>query len=399
MRKLCTFTLIAIFCLSSALMAQTTYPGKIGVGGASWEFVNLADHSYRWAISDGQGGWIDVGAGDTDSVGWPTSDCRWVFDNRPVAEWAGAIDDPEVYRKDYSGVYEGSFKGQATLTRIEGPWTISNQAYNSGTNTTTFDLTMDPPGPHHSLIVMSFTDTKLTAESPTNTGITDFRLIKPGYAWDTTQVFTDELINCYNTASFAAIRNLHVNGNTEWDANGPIWQHWSNRKLSTDAAQDDIPPLNKKDLWSYEYYIELCNLTQKDFWLCVPIAADDDYLNQLAQLVYNNLDPGLNVYLENANEVWNYGFNQYAWNKAMAEDEVNAAIADYDYDSIGDPEVWHYRRHANRTMDIVNAFANVFGQNEVNNRLRGVLCWWAIHLNWLENYMVPYIDLQDGMNN
>ncbi|MFO8006366.1 MAG: PA14 domain-containing protein, partial [Candidatus Brocadiia bacterium] len=384
---------VAALALALALptSAQTTYPGKIGVGGASWEFVNLADHSYRWSKPDGAGGWTDLTSSDVDADGWLKCDGRFVYDGRPVAEWAGSIDDPEVYRKDLSGVYKGSFKGQAVLSHIEGPFTISNQVYDSGTNTTTFDLTVDPPGAHHGLIVMSLTDTQRTSSDPLGSGFTDFRLIRPGYAWDTTQVFTDEVINCYNTASFAAIRYLHVNGNVEWDANGPLFQHWSNRKLSTDASMDDIPPLNKKDRWCYEYYIDICNQTQKDLWLCVPIAADDDYLDQLAQLVYDNLDPGLNVYLENSNEVWNYGFSQYAWNKAMAEEEVNAGTADYDYDGSTDAEVWHYRRHANRTMDIVNAFANVFGQSEVNNRLRGVLSWWAIHLDWLETYMLPYI--------
>jgi fibronectin type 3 domain-containing protein len=380
---LCLVLLAALSASASAVI----YPGKIGVGGASWEFVNLADHSYRYSLIGGG----DLTSSDVDADGWPTCDVQWVWDDRPVAEWAADIDDPEVYRRDNSGVWHGSFTGQATLTHIEGPWTFSNQQYNSGTNTTTFDLTMDPPGAHHGLIVMTFTDTRRTPASPTGSGLTDFRLIRPGYPADTTQLFSTDVVNCYNTASFAAIRYLHVNGNTEWDANGPLFQSWSNRKLPTDAVQgDDIPPMNKKDLWCYEYYIDLCNQTQKDFWLCVPIAADDNYLNQLAQLVYDNLDPNLNVYLENSNEVWNYGFNQYAWNKAMAVEEVGTG-ADYDYDGNSSEEVWHYRRHANRTMDIVNAFANVFGQNEVNNRVRGVLCWWAIHLDWLQTYMLPYI--------
>jgi hypothetical protein len=110
-----------------------------------------------------------------------------------------------------------------------------------------------------------------------------------------------------------------------------------------------------------------------DMWINIPISADDDYIRRLAMLLKSNLEPGLNIYIEESNEVWNFGFHQYAWNKAKAIEEVKAGKARYNYDNVNNPEIWGQRRHAQRVRDEVAIFASVFGQDEVNRRIRGVL--------------------------
>ena len=45
---------------------------------------------------------------------------------------------------------------------------------------------------------------------------------------------------------------------------------------------------------------------------------------QLATLVKNTLSPGLPVYVEYSNEVWNYSFTQAHYNKSAAVAEVKA---------------------------------------------------------------------------
>jgi hypothetical protein len=62
-----------------------------------------------------------------------------------------------------------------------------------------------------------------------------------------------------------------------------------------------------------EIMIQLCNMLKIDAWLCVPHRATDDYIAQFAKLVREKLDPGLNVYLEYSNEVWNWMFTQAGW--------------------------------------------------------------------------------------
>lgn len=62
----------------------------------------------------------------------------------------------------------------------------------------------------------------------------------------------------------------------------------------------------------HELMFELTNLLSADAWVNLHFWADDDYVRQLALLALNSVAPGLNVYLEWANEVWNaappYGF-------------------------------------------------------------------------------------------
>ena len=64
---------------------------------------------------------------------------------------------------------------------------------------------------------------------------------------------------------------------------------------------------------AYEYMIQLCNTVKSDMWLCIPHRATDDYILRLARLVKQNLDPGLKVYIEYSNEIWNWQFHQAGW--------------------------------------------------------------------------------------
>jgi hypothetical protein len=63
----------------------------------------------------------------------------------------------------------------------------------------------------------------------------------------------------------------------------------------------------------YEYQIKLSNELHEDLWLSVPHQADDDYIRNLGQLVQQQLQPGLRVWIEYSNEVWNHGFQQAAY--------------------------------------------------------------------------------------
>jgi hypothetical protein len=367
----------ALLCLltATAALAQT-YAGRMGVEAPGDVFVDIVKQSYRWDKPNGSGGWTGLTSADADADGWPRTDARWISDNRPVQEWFGTIDDPDGYRINRSGTYKGSFTGQATLTALEGPFTLANQVYNSSTNTTTFDLTIPAPGPNHGLVVMSFTNTKRTSTSAAGTGIANFKLIRPGYAANTTQVFTNQFISTLTNARFSVVRFMGVsetNNNIEYNGSVTAFQPWANRKKPTDAAQTRIDPLNKKDGWCYEYMIDVCNQANMDLWLNIPVAVDNNYLTELAKLVKARLNPGLRVYLEHANEVWNFGFTQYSWNKNRASEEAALPGFNLNYDGSTDIEIWGQRRHARRIKEAVDIFAAQFGTTEINNRVRGVL--------------------------
>ena len=352
------------------------FPGRLGVEASGDAFVDIAKQSYRWEKAGGHGGWSSLTAEDADPHGWPRSDCRWVLDSRPCAEWAGQIDDPQCYRVDRSGVYLGAFAGKAKLGVGGGSFSLGKQAYDAASNRTTFELTIPRPGPNYGLVVLEFGDTQRTADSPPNSGISDFKLLRPGYPADTTQVFTNQYLACLRGAAFSTIRFMAVtntNGNVEWDKDHTRLQSWNNRKMPGDASVETMATLNKKDGWPWEYVILLCNQANMDAWINIPVSADDEYIRQLASLLKAGLKPSLNVYLEHSNEVWNFGFIQYAWNKARAKEEVTESQALYNFDQVNNEEIWAQRRHAQRVKQIVDIFGGVFGRDQINHRVRGVL--------------------------
>jgi hypothetical protein len=80
----------------------------------------------------------------------------------------------------------------------------------------------------------------------------------------------------------------------------------------------------KKDAFSqqggmaYEWMIELCNTLNKDPWICCPYLADEEYQRELAKLIQVQLKPGLKVYIEWSNEMWNsFQPELYSYSAAM----------------------------------------------------------------------------------
>ena len=61
---------------------------------------------------------------------------------------------------------------------------------------------------------------------------------------------------------------------------------------------------------SYEYIIEMANITQKHVWVNIPHTASEDYIRNMAKMFRDSLDCNLEIYLEYSNEVWNWMFPQ-----------------------------------------------------------------------------------------
>src|SRR5205823_7580756 len=80
-----------------------------------------------------------------------------------------------------------------------------------------------------------------------------------------------------------------------------------------------------------EYMIELCNELNADMWVNIPYLAQDDFTVNFAKMVRDNLRPGLKVYVEWSNEVWNPspGFMTYQW--AMRQIGVSPTAPDAFY--------------------------------------------------------------------
>lgn len=133
------------------------------------------------------------------------------------------------------------------------------------------------------------------------------------------------------------------------DATNPQ-SSWTTRQTAGQAQREAV---------AYEWQIDLCNRSLKDYWLTVPHAASPEYFAQLAQLVRERLDPRLRVYVEWSNEIWNGSFPQQAYARAKGSQlklpGKDAAMA--------------YQVH--QSVRVFEAFERVFGAN--NPRLVKVL--------------------------
>jgi hypothetical protein len=136
--------------------------------------------------------------------------------------------------------------------------------------------------------------------------------------------------------------------------------------LTNDSPQvewsDHIPAYSYREANRFETAIELCNRIQRDCWLNVPHQANDDYVLQLANLVHNELDPGLRVWIEYSNETWNFIFDQadYCVDQGVAEGLAT------------DPYEAGFRYHAFRAKQIFNIFYGVFGASASTRVVRVV---------------------------
>ncbi len=344
-----TLGILFLLGLSAGVRAQGSVQLGVNISG-SGAFVNMMNETNRY-----------VHASAFDTLGWPESDFDLVLaDNRPVAEWAGQIDDPEVYRIDMEGTYHCAFRGLATVTISGSSAQIQNQRYDTATNTTTYDIIVPSvTGTNYGFLYETFKNTHRGLAAPSNTGLTDIKCMRPGYALSTTQIFTNDYLRLLTSANFAAYRFYPVEN--IWDAEPifPAVTKWSDRKQPEDASQLTMKSLNgKADGWCWEYIIQLANILQKDIWINIPISCDSEYVSHLARMLDTSLDPAIHIYVENSNEVWSP--------TQATHGPYNAAEAKF-YGITFD------ENYARRTVELSRWFADVFGEPAINQRIRVVL--------------------------
>jgi len=369
---------IWMVALASGLVLGQAYPDSVGVG------IDAGSEGARSRM------FVDLGKvwrpmtrlesnepAPTDERGWPLSDAKTVlFDIRPIPAWSPPIDDPEQFQPDWSGTYKVSFRGQAELRGFDiSQFRVKNQSYDPLTNTTKLDLVVEPGT---GLVAISFVNTRRSPEDATGTGFTDLRVIRPGYPEDTGKIFTDEFLTALKP--FRVIRFMGFLHSNNTNPVYPEVVEWSERRLPSHATQQRI---GKTAGFAWEYAIEICNLSGKDMWINIPVAATEDYIRNLAELLKEKLKPELRLYVEINNEVWNPGFTQYRYNMAAAVAEVEAGGSPLNADipgiGSGDRNEWHRRRHAKGLVDAIRIFGEVFGPEEINQRIRSVHSWWTIY--------------------
>ena len=315
------------------------------------------------------------GGATVDANGWPMQDAGVVLLIPPD----GASID---------GTYKLIFTGQATIAGVASSVTVNNQSYNSSTNTTTADLVVGV----NSQLDLAFTNTKRNPGDNPGTGVTNVKVMLPTSfgattSYDPSVTFTTQAKTFLQ--KFRAIRfmdYLATNGSTQ--------ANWSDRRL---PSYFSMAASGAGSGGAWEYAIQLCNETNTDAYINVPVLATDDYITHLAQLfkygsdangnvytstqsnpVHAPLNSNLHLYIEYSNEVWNGSFNQTHQNHDAAVAEVNAGGSPLNYNGDTNEWDWAWRRIGKRIHDISEIFRSVFGSSAMpdgNAQIRPLLEW------------------------
>lgn len=343
---------LLITCSSSFLSAQNSRPIGTNLAGvvdysSELVFTDAFKQSRQWitANSDGSGPWdtgIDI---PLNARGFPVS-----------IPYSDGVHPPQKVRSlmlwDLDG---GRPHGEYRLI-VEG----------SGQVTLGFGATGMFNCPVDTLVEVNGNVSLEIISSDINDPINDIKFIYPDY------------ITTYQNHTFRSdfldfLEDFQVIRFMDWlrtnDSPVSVWSERSKYDYYTQTLPSGV---------AWEYVIELANLTGKDIWINIPHLANDDYIEQLANLLNDELDTTVNIYLEYSNEVWNSMFSQ-----SQATTNLGTALG-----YTGQPWEVSWKYTAKRSADIFHIFEGVF---TTPGRLIKTIPSQAAN-SWLSNQLVTYFN-------
>ena len=277
-------------------------------------------------------------------------------DNYPL-ETASTLANMQYYP---DGDYQMSYQGQATISffgigTLVGPVVTNSSGVSTGTVLVDHN---SGQGVYLNMIVSN-----LSAADP----LSNFHLYTPGYGSNPTQMFTNQFL--HQLQPFSTIRFMNwIQTN---DSTVSTWQQRTSPNSILATTSTGIP---------FEDMIELANEAHKNMWINIPALATADYVENLAQLIKSNLDPGLYVYVEYSNETWNYGFSQF-------DQILNAAASNPLVDAQTD-NVRVAEQSAYELVSIAKTFDQVFGSS--SNLVKPIIGGWAA-IYYIALYQLEFI--------
>lgn len=328
----------------------------------SFSYVNLVRQARQWGSPEAP---YDNNATHDPITGWPTSDFGMVISTEYL---------------DMGGQYLLYAKGNADVS-ISGGCSgyITDKSYDPSTNSFTA-LVNVPQGEQQTFL--SFRNT-------TGPGLQDIALLQPKYDLTSKSNITKLMLTHLSRFSLVRFMDWTVtneNFETNWNETTPI-----------DWPQYTQP---KRNPWPTIPY--LINQIDKpiNIWINIPHNATDDYIVNVARVMFNDLNPTSNIYVEYSNEVWNWQFPQATANLRAANDSVLNQGDPYhlNYDNCSNVGYWAWRRTAYEIKRISDLFKTIFGEENVGpwKRVRPILAGQVVYtavlvhgLNYINDVFGP----------
>lgn len=323
----------------TAVAAVASSSAKIGTNLATiayWDgarpFMNLM-YGGGWSMSSATVGATDVPAEDLDANGW--------IKQLPSGYRAAKILSIPAASADIVCTYQGNGP-----LDVAGP--VTNIVETAGK--TTFHYNSSYPDVHWAWLAFNV--------DPSNY-IRNIDCREAGST--TTSSFAPEFTN--SLQGFKLIRFMkwqtdavELNaGNTGQAFSAPTIT-WATRNKPGDGD------FNKKDGVPVELEVELANQVGADPFFSMPWNADDDYITQFATYVRDHLAAGRVAYVENSNEVWNWGY--YVTHQAAAEGAAEGLDG-----STGGSFQQATERSAEKTKHVMQIWSTVFS-GQMNRLVR-----------------------------
>jgi hypothetical protein len=265
--------------------------------------------------------------------------------------------DSLSYLNDYpDGVYHLSWSGAGEVV-IAGMGHMSNEKRRGDNVSADVLVRHDNPDGTGGMIFLGVRNVAV------NNAVHNIHLWSPSYGpgepnWG--KQFSDDFIR--HVRPFASIRFMDWAGTN----NSPV-ARWEDRAQPTAMIQTF-----KGIAW--EFIIDLANTVHRDVWINIPDQATDDYVQHLAALFHDKLDPSLKIRVEYSNEVWNGIFQQFHHNleRAKQNDQLNA------HDDFGRAA----QQYGLRAAEVIQIFQTVFANQ--GDRVIGVYGGQNSNIYWAD---------------
>jgi hypothetical protein len=360
--------------LESRRLLAATGPGfNIGVGISNISYYN---DSFMWAnvMEQANSQWL-VGKTSPFGTGYgfvtpPSGVAMPAYDSNgyPIGLGGLAAQGYSLATYAFTNIGAPFPTGKYTLT-FDGKGTILISNGNQPTQSFTQNGGSGAP----SNVNIDFTEDGITvaiiSSDPTDY-VRNIRLVMPGLQNSyQANPFNPQFLNAmqpFSTIRFiGAMLPDFASATTSDGQSGPVT--WADRTPPTYFTQATLPGM------SVEYMVQLCNILHENMWVTMPVNGDSEYVTKFAQYVEQNLDPGLKVYVELGDELWNSNFVyqfDYVQSYATAHNESHEyATADLTSACWG---LWS-QAFAGQTDRMVRVVANFFGSSILSDELNRLI--------------------------